>query len=226
VIAPERFRHWPLARLEALIRVASLLCALIIIGATLSHVLQLRRAIQSDADARLQTVSRILAKEVNRSLTHTRLLLDQADEALRDVTAARNGELAAVLDGLTRQQSLLREIAIVAPSGRIVASSNRRSVGIDVSGYEGLDLAIDTLGGGPSSVQILTSMALHPTDSDWVEAASILPVAPATSIPDNTANQVLKVPASGKTLFRYIRWKLTPGTSTGAVNITGLARRG
>jgi hypothetical protein len=140
VIAPERFRHWPLARLEALIRVASLLCALIIIGATLSHVLQLRRAIQSDADARLQTVSRILAKEVNRSLTHTRLLLDQADEALRDVTAARNGELAAVLDGLTRQQSLLREIAVVAPSGRIVASSNRRSVGIDVSGYTGTAL--------------------------------------------------------------------------------------
>ena len=38
MIAPERFRHWPLARLEALIRVASLLCVLIIIGATLSHL--------------------------------------------------------------------------------------------------------------------------------------------------------------------------------------------
>lgn len=95
----------------------------------------------------------------------------------------------------------------------------------DVAGYGRLDLAIDTLGGGPSSVVILTSMALHPSDSDWVEAASILPIAPATSLPDNTANQVLTVPASGKTLFRYMRWKLTPGTSTGAVNITGLARR-
>jgi PAS domain S-box-containing protein len=140
VNARERIRHWPLTRLEALIRVASLLCALVVIGATLSHVLQLRRAIHSDADARLQTVSRILAKEVNRSLTHTRLLLEQADEALREtpaeMVAARDGTLNTVLDGLTRQQSLLREIAIVAPSGRIVASSNRRSIGIDVSAHD------------------------------------------------------------------------------------------
>jgi hypothetical protein len=74
-------------------------------------------------------------------------------------------------------------------------------------------------------VVILTSMALHPSDSDWVEAGSILPIAPATSIPDNTANQVLTIPAAGKTLFRFIRWKLTPGTTSGATNITGLARR-
>jgi hypothetical protein len=96
---------------------------------------------------------------------------------------------------------------------------------MDVGGYDAIDLAIDTLGGGPSSVVILTSMALHSSDSDWVEAGSILPIAPATSIPDNTANQVLTIPANGKTLFRFIRWKLTPGTTSGATNITGLARR-
>ncbi len=134
--ALDRFRNWPLTRLEALIRVASVVCALVVIGATLSHVLQLRRSIQSDADARLQTESRILAKEVNRSLTQTRLLLEQAEEALDEMPASREGELDSVLDGLTRQQSLLREIAIVAPSGRIVASSNRRSIGVDVSAYD------------------------------------------------------------------------------------------
>jgi PAS domain S-box-containing protein len=127
---PARLAHWPLPRLEALILIGSLVCALVVVAATVSHVLQMRRAIQGDAQARLTTVSRILAKEINRSLTQTRGLLDQVEEALD------KPELEWVLEGLPRQQFLLREIAVVGPDGRVVASSNRRSVGRDVSGYD------------------------------------------------------------------------------------------
>jgi hypothetical protein len=73
-----RLWSWPLLRLEQLIRLASLLCALVVIGATLSHALQLREAIQTAAESRLQTFARVLAKEVNRSLLQTRLLGESA----------------------------------------------------------------------------------------------------------------------------------------------------
>jgi len=130
VIRLPRLGDWPLPRLEALIRIGSLVCALVVIAATLSHVLQLRRAMHADAQGRLLTVSRILAKEVNRSLTQTRGLLDQVEEALD-----RPG-LEALLEALPRQQFLLREIAVVGGDGRVLASSDRRSVGADVSGYD------------------------------------------------------------------------------------------
>ncbi len=125
-----RLAHWPLPRLEVLIRIGSLACALVVVLATLLHVMQLRRAIQGDAQERLATVSRILAKEVNRSLTQTRGLLDQVEEVLG------TPELDALLEALPRQQFLLREIAVVGRDGRVVASSNRRSVGLDASGYD------------------------------------------------------------------------------------------
>jgi PAS domain S-box-containing protein len=125
-----RLARWPLPRLEALIRIGGLVCALVVLGATLSHVLQLRRAIHDDARERMKTVSRILAKEVSRNLTQTRGLLDEVEQALG------SPGLDVLLDALPRQQFLLREIAVVGRDGRITASSNRRSVGLDVSGYD------------------------------------------------------------------------------------------
>lgn len=123
-------------RLEQFIRLASLLCALIVIGATLSHALQLRTAIQAAAESRLQTVARVLAKEVNRSLLQTRGLLDQVDEVLRTDGIARTPTLDALLDALPHQQTLLREIAVVDRKGIVVASSDRRRIGLDLSAYD------------------------------------------------------------------------------------------
>ncbi|MFM1991699.1 MAG: hypothetical protein RJA99_4656 [Pseudomonadota bacterium] len=131
-----RFASWPLARQERLIGVTSLLCAFVVIGATLAHALQLRGAIQAAAENRLQTVARILAKEVNRTLLQTRGLIEQVDDALGDGAVARGPALDALLESLPRQQTLLREIAVVDRAGRIVASSDRRHVGRDVSGYD------------------------------------------------------------------------------------------
>ena len=123
-----RFWSWPLPRLEQLIRLASLLCALIVIGATLSHTLQLRGAIQTAAEGRLQTVARVLAKEVNRSRLQTRGLLDQVDEALRGDGIQRTPALDALLESLPRQQTLLREIAVIDRRGIVIASSERRPI--------------------------------------------------------------------------------------------------
>ncbi len=139
----EPLSRWPLARLEALIRATSLACALVVMAATAMHALQLRGAIQAAAEARLLTVSRILAKEVNRTLLQTQGLIEQVDDALRGGEAARAGALDALLESLPRQQTLLREIAVLDADGRVVAASDRRRVGLDLSALDFARVATD-----------------------------------------------------------------------------------
>jgi len=124
------------AKRERIIWIASVLCALFVVGATASHVLQLRRAIQADAQARLLTISRVLAREVNRSLNQTGDLLAQVDATLHGAGAVPAAGLDAHLRAMTRQQPLLREIAVFDRNGRIMASSNPRSIGADVSAFD------------------------------------------------------------------------------------------
>ncbi len=124
------------SRLERLIVLAGILCALVIIGATLSHTLQLREEMRADAQNRVTTVSRILTQEVNRNLLRTRGLLEQVDELTGSSMAIGSVDFSAKLEAMTRQHFLLREVAIVDRDGRIVASSNSRSIGVDVSGYD------------------------------------------------------------------------------------------
>ena len=121
---------------ETLIRLASLLCAIVIIGATVSHVAQLRRALQAETEGRLQSETRMLARELDRSLGQTSALLEQADELVRTTPQAGRARLYGALAALTRQQFLLRELAITDGSGRVVASSDPSSVGLDLSGYD------------------------------------------------------------------------------------------
>jgi PAS domain S-box-containing protein len=135
--------RWSLPRLEALIRATSLACALVVVAATAMHALQLRGAIQAAAEARLLTVSRILAKEVNRTLLQTQGLLDQVDDALRGRGAPRGPALDALLESLPRQQTLLREIAVLDADGRVVAASERRRVGTDLSALDFARVAAD-----------------------------------------------------------------------------------
>lgn len=124
------------SRLERLIVLAGILCALVIIGATIAHSLQLREEMRGDAQGHVKTVARILTQEVNRSLMRTRGLLEQVDELTGGSTAVSAVDLSAKLDAMTRQHFLLREVAIVDRDGRILASSNPRSIGVDVSGYD------------------------------------------------------------------------------------------
>ena len=124
------------SRLERLIVWAGILCAVVIIGATLLHSLQLREEMRHDAQDRVKTVSRILTQEVNRSLMRTRGLLEQVDEMTGGLMAVASVDFSAKLDAMTRQHFLLREVAIVDRDGRIVASSNPRSIGVDVSDYD------------------------------------------------------------------------------------------
>ncbi|HYF59760.1 MAG TPA: ATP-binding protein [Burkholderiaceae bacterium] len=121
------------SRRESLVRLASVLCALLVLAATVSHSLQLRRALELDAEGQLQTVSRIFAKEVDRTLTQTRRQIAEVDARLLEGAPPAGPEVATLLDALPRQQYLLREIAIVDRDGRVIASSDRRSVGVDVS---------------------------------------------------------------------------------------------
>jgi PAS domain S-box-containing protein len=131
-----RIRGVPLGRLERLIGLASLVCAAVVVAATLSHALQLRDALLTSAQGRLQTVARILAKEVNREFVQTRSLLDQFEELLRAPLPGKALLPEALLDAMVREQTLLREVAIVDRTGRILVSSNRRSEGLDASGYD------------------------------------------------------------------------------------------
>lgn len=114
--------------------------------------------------------------------------------------------------------SMMEIPAMVAPTTTVVQPLEQA---VDVSGYDHIELAIDTPGIAPTSVRILTSMTLQPDDNLWVESAA------TTSAPSNNgANAFLSVPASGKPLFRYIRWEITAGANTATARITGMARRG
>jgi PAS domain S-box-containing protein len=141
------YRPNPGARHETLLRVASIACALVVVAATILHALQLRGAMQTAAEGRLLTVSRILAKEANRTLLQTRGLIDQVDEVLRAEDGLRGvasaAGLEALLEALPRQQTLLRAIAVVGRDGRVLASSDRRHVGLDLSALDFMRAAAD-----------------------------------------------------------------------------------
>ncbi len=124
--------EWPAARQERLLGLASLAFAVVVVTATGLHALQLHEAIRHAAENRLANLARILAKEVNRTLVQTRRLTDELADGLA-LDGVRPSGPDGLLDSLPRQQTLLREIAIVDARGRVVASSDRRSVGIDVS---------------------------------------------------------------------------------------------
>jgi len=124
------------SRVERLIVVAGILCALLMIGATIAHTLQLRQEMLGEAQGQVKTVTRILTQEVNRSLMRTRGLLEQIDEMASGPMAVASVDYSARLEALTRQHFLLREVAIVDRDSQIVASSNPRSIGVDVSGYD------------------------------------------------------------------------------------------
>jgi PAS domain S-box-containing protein len=66
----------------------------------------------------------------------TRGLLEQIDDMSSGLMAVKLADYSTRLEAMTRQHFLLREVALVDRDGRIVASSNPRSVGIDVSGYD------------------------------------------------------------------------------------------
>ncbi len=94
---------------------------------------------------------------------------------------------------------------------------------IDVSAYKSIDLQIDIPGNVPKGVYVLTSMTRNPDDASWVEAASV-----TAGFNANNANNSLQVPAAGKPLFRYIRWKIdnATGANHATVAIQGMARVG
>jgi PAS domain S-box-containing protein len=147
VTEPSPLLARPPVRHETLLRVASLACALVVVAATILHALQLRGAMQTAAEGRLLTVSRILAKEANRTLLQTRGLIDQVDDVLRAEDgapgAAPGAGLDALLEALPRQQTLLRAIAVVGRDGRVLASSDRRHVGLDLSALDFVRAAPD-----------------------------------------------------------------------------------
>ncbi|BDW10916.1 hypothetical protein PSHI8_09980 [Polynucleobacter sp. SHI8] len=123
-------------RFERMIVVAGILFALLIIGATITHGLQLREEMRGEAQGQVKTVTRILTQEVNRSLMRTRGLLEQIENMSSGLKTLASVDYIARLEAMTRQHFLLREVAIVDRDGRIIASSNPRSIDVDVSGYD------------------------------------------------------------------------------------------
>ena len=124
------------SRFELLIVVSGILFALLIIGATIAHGLQLREEMRGEAQGQVKTVTRILTQEVNRSLMRTRGLLEQIDDMSSGLKSVASVDYNLRLEAMTRQNFLLREVAIVDRAGRIIASSNPRSIAVDVSGYD------------------------------------------------------------------------------------------
>jgi PAS domain S-box-containing protein len=133
--SPESLRPW--RRVESLVRVASLVFALVVVAATVSHLLQLRRALEAEVQGRTATLARVLATDVDRTLSGLQLQFDAVAEPLESLVArGRVPEADALLASQTVQNDLLREMAMVDSAGRIVASSNPAHVGMDLSGSD------------------------------------------------------------------------------------------
>jgi PAS domain S-box-containing protein len=126
----------PRHRLEGLLRAASLIFALVVLAATISHVDQLWRAMRADAEARAGTLARILSKDVGRNLASIQLQFDAVNEALAAHGRAPLHGLQPLLAAQTVQNGLVRELALVDAGGRIVGSSDASHVGLEVSGYD------------------------------------------------------------------------------------------
>ena len=127
----------PGLRLETAIRLGGVIFALVVAAATVAHVLSLERTIETEIEGRARTLSRILAKEVNRSLASIQSNVEQIEETLRE-TLQEGNPLASqvVLESATRANLLIRELALVASDGQVIASSRRRDKPIAVAGYD------------------------------------------------------------------------------------------
>ncbi len=123
--------------IESAIRLGGLLFALLVAAATLAHVLSLERTIESEVEGRARTLSRILAKEVNRTFASIQSGIDQIDEPLRTALGDATPEAAqTVLESALRANSLIRELAVVAADGQVIASSRRRERALRLTGLD------------------------------------------------------------------------------------------
>jgi PAS domain S-box-containing protein len=140
--SPGGVRPW--RRVESLVRLASLAFALVVVAATVSHLVQLRRAMEAEVQGRTGTLARVLATDVDRTLSGLQVQFDAVAEPLDGLIArARVSEANALLVSQTVQNDLLREMAMVDTAGRIVASSTPAHVGMDLSGSDFLDTPRD-----------------------------------------------------------------------------------
>jgi len=120
--------------------------ALVAAAATLLQLLVLHRAIEAEHAARVRMLSGILAKELNRNLSSVRNTLDLLDDGV--TVALRTGErdhAGQLLENATRSHGLVREMALVAPDGRVLAASRRELEGRQLRGLDFLAQAGDGL---------------------------------------------------------------------------------
>jgi PAS domain S-box-containing protein len=141
----------PLPRLEALIRFAAFGLIVIVSLATVAHVQQLRDSALSEADGRLRTLARLLSKELDRTLGAVQSVLEQAEHASPGSTGEDAAQTQRRLESLLQHSPLLREIAIVDARGRVVTSSNPRSIGVRVADYDFAAARLDPIHVGEAS---------------------------------------------------------------------------
>ena len=90
-----------------------------VVAATVSHLLQLRRALEAEVQGRTATLARVLATDVDRTLSTLQLQFDAVAEPLESLVArGRVPEANALLASQTVQNDLLREMAMVNSAGR------------------------------------------------------------------------------------------------------------
>ena len=127
----------PGLHIENAIRLGGAIFALVVACLTVAHALSLERKLEIENEDRARTLSRILAKDVNRSLASIRSNTEQIQQTLRE--AAPQGNPLAIqtaLESAARVNPLIRELALVASDGQVIASSRRRDKPIVVTGYD------------------------------------------------------------------------------------------
>ena len=112
--------------------------ALAVTLATALHAWQLRATQMNEDGEELRVSARVMALSVNRGLMLAQELLEGLDAEVHHLS---QGKLAAVEPILKRElhdEPLIRDLVIVGPDARVLASSDPRHRGLDV-GYLGLE---------------------------------------------------------------------------------------
>ncbi len=124
------------------VRAVTIALAAVVVVATGAHLVQIWGTVRGQTERRVETLGQALSGVLDGRIDEIRAVLVAASGAASEhVRAGRIDEAGAVLAAEVIRSNLVREIAIVAPGGRVLASSSPGSAGTVLGGYGFLEHA-------------------------------------------------------------------------------------
>ncbi len=140
-LGPSRQHHSP----DRTVRLVSLVFSLVLVLATAANLAQLWFTVRGGIEKRVENLSRVLSRVVEGRLSEIRTQFEAVDDTVVNALNERDETRAnAILSTEVGESNMLREIAIVAANGRVLASSDPAHVGLLLTGYSFLSAPRDS----------------------------------------------------------------------------------